>query len=73
MSQRVQLDFSSKGIEDLERLKRLGETSTTAATIRAALAVYDWFLSATEEQGKEVLVKDPKSGEVEKIKLLRTG
>jgi len=56
VSQRISIDFSDSAFETLEVLQEHGGHADAAGAIRAALAVYKWFLETRESA--EILVKD---------------
>lgn len=64
--QRLQFDFPSELVEDLEKLKNEGRATTRAEVMRNAFRLYKWFANRVEPDFI-VEVHDPKGKVVYRI------
>lgn len=68
--ERFHLVMPSKTRDRIDALQKRTGASSMTEVIRYALALYDLVSKETIEEGKELVVRDPKTQEEERIKLL---
>ena len=68
-SQRVTLDLGENSAQRIERLLRVLDARTIVDVIRQALKLLE-FIVAQAQGGKEFLLRDKKTGEVERVTIL---
>jgi len=68
-SQRITLDLGENSAQRIERLLGVLDARTTVDVIRQALRLLEFHV-VQEQRDKEVLLRDKKTGKVEKVTIL---
>lgn len=66
---RITLDLGESSVERIKRLLKVLEARTIVDVVRRALKLLEYHASLAQE-GKEILLRDKTTGEVEKITIL---